>query len=81
MEGGDSPRIQEEETITPNTSNVTENATVIAPSVLKTSDENVKSEVISSRFQETDKKVRYQYRNSRFAEARQTIEKYMSEMS
>ena len=42
----------------------------------------VKSEIVSpSRFSETNQRVRYQYKNSRFAEARQTIEKYMSEMS
>jgi hypothetical protein len=37
--------------------------------------------VNASRFSETNKRVRYQYKNSRFAEARQTIEKYLGEMS
>jgi hypothetical protein len=40
---------------------------------MKESDEMVESEVISSKFHETDKRVRYQYRNSRFTEARETI--------
>ena len=79
----DSPRI--EDTSSPEKKAIDATATEVFPpttqNLMKGSDENVKSEIVTSKFSETDKRIRYQYRNSRFAEARETIMKYMSEMS
>jgi hypothetical protein len=47
---------------------------------MKTSEEIVQSEVVdASKFSETNKRIRYMYRNARMAEARETIEKYIAE--
>jgi hypothetical protein len=84
MEGKqDSPRIEEE----PNPEKTgqdgarTEVFATATKEAMKGSEENVVSEIITSKFYETDKRIRYQYKNSRFSEARETIVKYMSEMS
>ena len=83
----DSPRIEEAEpeTITlrvdPTAADVPQTE-VFAETASQVVDTLVKSEIVNpSRFSETNKRVKYQYKNSRFSEARQTIEKYMSEMS
>ena len=83
----DSPRIEEAEPeiitlrVDPTAADV-QQTELFAETASQVMETLVKSEIVNpSRFAETNKRVKYQYKNSRFAEARQTIENYMSEMS
>lgn len=88
MEGGDnSPRIEEETSATQksNTSQAdafikVSNEDTSATVQMKSSEEVVQSVFVeTSKFSETNKRIRYMYRNARQAEARETIEKYIAE--
>lgn len=86
MEGGDnSPRIEEETSTTQKSSSsqvaealikeVSTNEEASAPVQMKSSEEVVQSVFVeTSKFSETNKRIRYMYRNARQAEARETIE-------
>jgi len=47
---------------------------------MKTSEQVVQSTIVdNSKFAETNKRIRYMYKNARLIEAKETIEKYIAE--